>query len=208
LKQLTDEQKLKKKESDRRYHEANKEKIKARRQQYYLNNREAIIEKVKDHEEANKESRNQYRADYYLKHKDGKIADRLLANKEIISEKHKQWHIDNADHVTAYRKRYYAENTDLVKSRCKSYYVRNPHVFTAKANKRRAATLKATPAWADLEAIKCVYQEAQYFGYHVDHIIPLQGKNVCGLHVVENLQILPASVNLSKSNKFDEAHLI
>lgn len=69
----------------------------------------------------------------------------------------------------------------------------------------RAYTLakeNRTPAWADLEAIKTFYINCP-IGYDVDHVIPLRGKLVSGLHVLENLQYLPSSVNRSKSNKFD-----
>lgn len=67
--------------------------------------------------------------------------------------------------------------------------------------KRKSAKLQATPKWADLEKIKEIYRERPE-GYHVDHIIPLQGETVCGLHVENNLQYLPASENLSKGNKY------
>jgi hypothetical protein len=69
--------------------------------------------------------------------------------------------------------------------------------------KLRASIIKRrTPAWADLEAIKKFYKNRPV-GYHVDHIIPLQGAYICGLHVENNLQYLPASTNLIKNNKFD-----
>jgi hypothetical protein len=71
----------------------------------------------------------------------------------------------------------------------------------AQAAKRRAQILKATPSWANLELIKEFYILAASVGYHVDHIIPLQGKTVCGLHVETNLQLLAPYDNMSKSNK-------
>ena len=65
------------------------------------------------------------------------------------------------------------------------------------------------PAWANLEDIRKIYEECAALNkehgpnsYHVDHIIPLQGKTVSGLPVENNLQILKASDNLAKSNKY------
>lgn len=77
--------------------------------------------------------------------------------------------------------------------------------------KRRAAKLHRTPKWSDLNAIWLLYVEA--YGrtrrtgieHHVDHIYPLQGKLVSGLHVPENLRVVPATVNLTKSNRFEVA---
>ena len=74
--------------------------------------------------------------------------------------------------------------------------------------KRRARKLQATPAWADQEAIKAIYAEARRLEdvlgipMHCDHVVPLQGELVCGLHVETNLQVIPAALNVRKSNKF------
>lgn len=70
--------------------------------------------------------------------------------------------------------------------------------------KRYALQRNATPAWAELDLIKTVYIKAQQYGFAVDHVIPLQGKNVCGLHVWANLQLLDRSINSSKGNKYYE----
>lgn len=73
--------------------------------------------------------------------------------------------------------------------------------------KRHCAKLNATTEWANKDLIELQYIKSKFMEwftgekYHVDHIIPLQGENVCGLHVEYNLQVLPAIENIKKSNK-------
>lgn len=68
--------------------------------------------------------------------------------------------------------------------------------------KRRALLKKATPLWANFEAIKKFYIECKE-GYEVDHIIPIVSDYVCGLHVVDNFQYLTRQENIKKGNKFN-----
>jgi hypothetical protein len=70
-----------------------------------------------------------------------------------------------------------------------------------KSANERAIRLQRLPIWADKELIKEFYLNCPE-GYHVDHIIPLRGKLVSGLHIINNLQYLPAKDNISKGNKF------
>ncbi len=65
---------------------------------------------------------------------------------------------------------------------------------------RRSKLLKATPKWANLDSIKAIYKNCPE-GHEVDHIIPLQGKHVSGLHVEYNLQYLTVTENRRKHNK-------
>jgi hypothetical protein len=82
-------------------------------------------------------------------------------------------------------------------------------VVNAKNAKRRSAKLERTPLWADPAEIKEIYRQAvaleELTGipFHVDHIIPLQGELVSGLHIAENMQLLPATENMGKGNRFD-----
>lgn len=78
------------------------------------------------------------------------------------------------------------------------------------SGKRRASKISATPMWADGQATKRVYADALRIQketgvkQHVDHVVPLRGANVCGLHIAENMQVLPARENTRKSNKFTD----
>lgn len=82
----------------------------------------------------------------------------------------------------------------------KRWKVRNPSKVRSMSAKRRADLLQRVPKWADLKAIHKFYTNCPP-GYHVDHIIPLCGKNVSGLHVLNNLQYLSKQDNLRKYNK-------
>jgi hypothetical protein len=85
----------------------------------------------------------------------------------------------------AYTKKYNAQNRGMVKH-C--------------AGLQRARKHGSIPVWADLKLIKDMYDEADHFGLQIDHIIPLNGKNVCGLHWEGNLQALTAEDNYVKGN--------
>lgn len=69
---------------------------------------------------------------------------------------------------------------------------------------RKKHVKAATPKWADMKAITEFYRNCPP-GHHVDHIIPIRGKNVSGLHVIWNLQYLPAAQNMSKGNRVPAA---
>jgi len=107
----------------------------------------------------------------------------------------------------------FCKNKENDRVRQRATYAKAPHVNHARVAKRRASQLQRTPVWAELEKIQGFFTAAEIVSavlnepWHVDHIIPLQGKNVSGLHVYENLQILPGKENLRKRNKFEGANV-
>ena len=90
------------------------------------------------------------------------------------------------------------------------YRKKYPEKHNLTQRQRHAIERARIPSWStdqDKKDIKAIYELAQkmekVFGlkYHVDHIIPINGKNVCGFHAPNNLQILESSLNIRKSNK-------
>lgn len=145
-------------------------------------------------------------------------------------ETRKSWLLKTAAHRSEWQKEYYAKNKEACKARIKkcneekgyaeyrngwrrshldrmrelaaNHRKNNPGRYRYYKAKRRAAELRATPKWANLELIKTYYAiAAAEPGIHVDHIVPLVSKIVCGLHCEANLQLLPASDNMSKGNR-------
>ena len=135
---------------------------------------------------------------YYKDNKDilsRKAKEHYQQNKEEIQEKSRAYNLKNRPAKREYNRKYYQEN----KSKIREY---------RSFSKKRLRD--ATPAWLTKDhkrAIAHFYAHARDCSlvtgepYHVDHIMPIKGKNVCGLHVPWNLQVLPADLNLSKKNK-------
>lgn len=140
--------------------------------------------------------------------KAGHIAERITVNGCCVVCAYETWKRTVAS--TPKRKAWEAARVrDPVKVRPikAAWKKRNAAAESASSMKRIATKIKATPSWADHDAISSVYAECSKLSretgikHHVDHIVPLRGKNVCGLHVHWNLQILTASENCRKGNR-------
>jgi sugar-specific transcriptional regulator TrmB len=137
-------------------------------------------------------------ASWYARNKDKAVQLKKAyrdANKELIAQR---------------KREYRAENYEEVKKREKTHQENNLHIYAKNSSKRRAKLANATPAWLtedddfifnEIYEMRDIRSKDTGVIHHVDHIIPLQGEEACGLHVWWNLQLLPASENISKSNK-------
>lgn len=135
----------------------------------------------------------------------GHLSERLTKSKDCVDCK-RDWRRRNFLSEQIRKKKYAEDNRDTVLKRSSDWGRNNRGRATAKGAKYRATKLKATPSWSESELIRRFYEDCPE-GHHVDHIIPLQGKEVCGLHVLTNLQYLLARENISKGNRMVAAFL-
>lgn len=174
----------------RQYHIANKERRSKQAKEYKVANSEKVAALKKAQYEANKPARLAAMKAY------------REANPEKVAASKKRSVDKNKDHVYAKKREWTVANAEHVREWFAAWRKANPEIKRALAVKRRAAQLQQTPAWYSHEDCVAIYKALKP-GHHIDHIIPLQGELVSGLHWHHNLQLIPAADNLSKGNKFD-----
>lgn len=129
-------------------------------------------------------------------------------NPENHVKENQKFYFNHIEKMKEIRKERYWQNAEKYREDTNLWRKLNPEKVKLKAQGMRHHLRKVTPPWADKAKIREIYKKARKMtvttgiNYHVDHIIPLNGKLVMGLHVHENLRIIPAHENLVKSNNF------
>ena len=138
------------------------------------------------------------RAAYFEKYRQEKHPHRTRRKSDKGRACELRWRKKNREKLRLYKARWEKANPEKHKA------------SRAACTARRAAAKKnATPHWADQKLISTYYRLARVMSdicgeaYEVDHVVPLRGRTVCGLHVQDNLQILTARENMSKNNKWN-----
>ena len=148
----------------------------------------------------------EYKRLYYLRNREEILqrqAERRSQNREKFREQNRAYRIANPGKAKEARDRWRKANPEWKKE----WDAENLDKHRANAMRRNAAKLRATPKWANEFFISEAYRLAVLrtrvlgFPWEVDHIVPLRSKRVCGLHVEQNLQVIPAVQNHVKGNR-------
>lgn len=132
-------------------------------------------------------------------------------NRELHGTRVKRWQAANKDKVRADAKTWASANPEKIKAKALRHIKKHPDAYTARSVANVAKRAKRVPQWLTSddkwlmrEAYSLAKLRTELFGFkwEVDHIIPLRGNLVSGLHVPTNLQVLPKTENRNKRNHY------
>ena len=137
-----------------------------------------------------------------------KTKERLFRSWCVSCEKKRKdvWRAKNKEHHNLKSKLWVQKNPEKRKQISHNWNQRNKEITARFKATRKTRFRQSCPTWLtefDVFYIEELYALAKLRKLEVDHIIPLQGKLVCGLHVPSNLQMLTRTENRSKGNKFE-----
>jgi len=169
------------KEYHQKYRADNKERIAARKKAEYEANKKRVLAKRKVYYEQNKEE----------------VKARVLV-----------YQVENKGKRNAYAERYREANRERINLNIRKWSKNNLHKRRGTNAARYAVQIKRMPLWFEKDTVTNIYAIAKLqteltgIPHQVDHIVPLQGKTVSGLHCYDNLQIITASENQAKGNRW------
>ena len=175
----------------------NQERNRISSSNYYHSNKEACANRQKEWYENNKEQVKKYAKKHYQ------------CNKDRHSRLNKLWIERNKEQYSLYKKSWDLTNLKELRLSKKKWRENNKDSVRAFASTRRATQRSSRVLFDELSnfvlkeamSLNILREKVTAFRWHVDHMIPLQNSNVCGLHVWNNFQCLPSVMNTSKGNK-------
>jgi hypothetical protein len=205
------------------YRERNKEKRRIQKAEYYQKNKDAINAKKKE-QKANLTveqiaERKAYMDAYNANRREAQIEFSkryYIENKKQITQTKKEYRDANKEIIAIGKKLNYEKYKEKHLAQKKEYRALNKGKINALCAARKKVIKQRTPKWIEItekffisEAYELAALRTKMFGFswNVDHIIPLQGKIVSGLHVSNNLQVIPAIENIRKKNKYEVSHV-
>ncbi len=133
--------------------------------------------------------------------------DYRVRNQDACRAASRKYYVANIERKIAYSRKWQRDNPEKANAGSARWDKRNRGKCAAKWARYNAKKLQATPPWVDHGAIRAVYEAAARLTretgipHDVDHIVPLMGKLVCGLHVAWNLRVITATANRRKGNR-------
>lgn len=199
---MTTETTSKKRVKDEAYRE--------RQREYMREYAKRKAEEIKKYREENAELIQKLGAEYRAKHRE-KLNERRRKwgeeNKDRVADANREWRAANPERAIEAQRSWVAKNPSKQSDASRSWRQRNGARVAWHVRNRATRIKQATPAWANFEKMNAFYEEARRVTeltgvcHVVDHIVPLMGKLVCGLHCEANLQVITNLANAEKGNK-------